>query len=454
MAKKIKINKDKKEKSKEQENVLVKKSKRFQILKKHEQKIDNEVEELYSDADRLYQPMFMGNKLWAVVIIAIIVSMISGMFASFYILSKKQIALPWGTIDLTAYFPTHTTTIVREQNVTVAFDQRIGVMRNELNKKIVHIFEAKQVPENGTVPFLEQVYMPDKAVAQGLVITKDGWILAPSLLEGPTLKYEYIVVDNEAQEFVPQDIFTAGGFTFLKIEKQTDPIEFAAPDEIIDGRQVFLIDNANNTHFAKISQAQYRAIDKPEDLVRSTDIFSNTIVLDNTGLVNAFSSTYFQASEEMQNSDFEFPNERRKQGPPYIYGLDGKAIGVIDNEQVIPLWRIADKINSAIETKEIVYPYLGIDYVRIEKTPGLTSPLFKDLKNGAVVYGPPISESPASEVGIKNANVIISVDDIVLDKNTNFTYLIQRKNPGDIVTLTYLRDGKEITTEIELGEKE
>ncbi|MDA2936562.1 S1C family serine protease [Patescibacteria group bacterium AH-259-L05] len=442
MAKKVKVDKiEEQEKPLDKGNVSVKPSKRFQVLKKHEVSIDNEIEELYEDnnTDRLYQPQIGGNKLWVVVLVAIIVGLLGGTAASFYILSKKHITFPWGSIDLSQYFPRSQTTIVREQSITITPDERLQTIRDSLDEKIVHIFKVKQAPENGTLPFLEQIYMSHEVLSQGVVVTNDGWVMAPSPLvippegrndkkEGRNDKGSYIVVDNESQEFLVDDMFIADGFTFLKIEKTAAPISIALPQEIRAGASVFLIDTTHTMHFAKVSQAQYKEVTTPEDLVYSADSFSHTIVLDNRGLVSAFSATY-------------------------IYSLEGKAIGAIQDTMVIPLWRIASKIDVLIKNKKVVYPYLGIDYVRIEYAPGLTSPLFKDLKNGAVVYGPPISGSPASNAGIKNADVIMSVNDIVLDKDINLTSLIQAKNPGDVVVLTFLRKGEEMTAEVTLGSR-
>jgi len=427
MAKKIKVTKE--EDAQKQGDVSVKPSKRFQILRRHEKKIDDEIKELYEykDTDRLYQPQIIGNTVWVVVLVSLIVGLLGGTAASFYILTQKHITLPWGSVDLSQYFPTTTTTIVREQSITITPDDRLETVRDSLDAKIVHIFPQKQAPENGVLPFLEQIYMPDEVLSQGVVITNDGWIMTPSLLGDSVPKY--IVVDNESHKFLVEDIFIAAGFTFLKIEKQTEPVAIALPQDIRAGASVFLFDNIHTMHFAKISKVQYKEITAPEDLVFSTDVVTHTIILDNQPLVHAFPSTY-------------------------IYGLGGNVMGAIQNGQVIPLWWIATKIDVLIKNKKVVYPYLGIEYVRIEYAPGLTSPLFKDLKNGAVVYGPPVSGSPASNAGIKNADVILSVDDVMLDKDTNFTSLIQTKNPGDMVTLTFLRKGEEMTVEVTLGKKE
>ena len=119
-------------------------------------------------------------------------------------------------------------------------------------------------------------------------------------------------------------------------------------------------------------------------------------------------------------------------------------IGMILQKKVIPSWQLNPLIQQVLSGQEdIIHPFLGIDYLRLEQAPGLTSSRFKGLTKGAIVYGPPNENSPALKAGIKNADVIIKIDDIVLSQDQDLTYLIQNKTPGQEIEITVLRDEQE-----------
>lgn len=412
--------------------IEVKKSKRLQGIKDHQADVENNVEEFYQDKkfDHLDKPAIIGvNKIWAV-IIAIIFGLISGTVATLFILTRPHLDLPWTNIDLAQYFPIRETTTVTEKKVTVTNDLRLATLTKDLNNNTFSIFQAKKILEQGDLPFLEQIYAPWQIVSSAVVVKNDGW-----LISGPVLSEQditYVAIDNENNIFAVQEIITDSvtGITFLKISAQDlKPVSFAALNEITSGRQVLIIDKFKNIHVTEINKPDARIINKTQDLVYSTDKFSDFLRLDNETSISAMPYAF-------------------------IFGLDGKLIGIVAKGTSIPLWRFGNKIDNILQNKKFSRPYLGIDYIRIEQASGLMSSLFKDLTNGAIVYGSPAEQSPALKAGITNADVIVKVDDVVLNKDIDLTYLIQQKKPGDTVALSILRKGEEMVIQVELVGRE
>lgn len=60
-------------------------------------------------------------------------------------------------------------------------------------------------------------------------------------------------------------------------------------------------------------------------------------------------------------------------------------------------------------------------------------------------------ESAAQKMGLKKGDVIIKVDDKKINEENSITEVIRSKKPGDKVTVTFLRDGKEQKMTTELG---
>lgn len=60
-------------------------------------------------------------------------------------------------------------------------------------------------------------------------------------------------------------------------------------------------------------------------------------------------------------------------------------------------------------------------------------------------------ESAAEKAGLKKGDVLVKIDNRKIDETDDVTDAIQAHKPGDKVTITYLRDGKEQKTTAELG---
>ena len=429
--KKIIIDDLNKENRQEREDVEVEKSRRWERRQNYQNNVEEEVENFYQNKefDRLQKPAVVKPRLWLTVFISLVCGLIAGGLAVFFIFTNSSVNLPWGKkIDLAKFLPTQETTLVTEKNVTVTNDLRLQKLSQDLFGQTLRIFKAKIIPENGQLSFLEQIYAPWQIIIQGVPVTGDGWLIGGGDLDGQT---KYVALDNNNKIFVVEEIIQdpVTGVSFLKVaaNEKLKPVGFVLIDEITPGRQILILDKFKNLHLTEVSQPEARDIYKTEDLVYSTDEFSDFLRLD------------------FETSISNVPNS-------LIFGLDGKLIGLIVRERVIPAWYFAGKIDRILQDKKVSRVYLGIDYLRLEQAPGLTSPLFKDLANGAIVYGSPEENSPAAQAGVKNADVIIKVDDVVLNQDQNLTYLIQQKNPGEKVVLTILRDKEESTLEIELEE--
>ena len=94
-------------------------------------------------------------------------------------------------------------------------------------------------------------------------------------------------------------------------------------------------------------------------------------------------------------------------------------------------------------------PYMGINFQPI--TPDIA--IRYNLPAQWGVYIMKVSEnSPASAAGLKQGDIITKVGDVTLDESHSYVNTLFTFKPGDQVTLTVLRDGKETPIQITLGE--
>jgi 2-alkenal reductase len=95
------------------------------------------------------------------------------------------------------------------------------------------------------------------------------------------------------------------------------------------------------------------------------------------------------------------------------------------------------------------HPFLGITYQPI-------SPAIARAYNLSVEWGVyvsrVVSNSPASKGGLQRGDIIIKVGGVALDDTHSYLNTLYTYKPGDLVTLTLIRDGKTIEVQITLGE--
>ncbi len=149
-----------------------------------------------------------------------------------------------------------------------------------------------------------------------------------------------------------------------------------------------------------------------------------------------------------------------------LFNTNGEVIGVISMKFVnnsiegmgfaIPIDFAMSHISKLEKGEKIDRPLLGISMANINDTyylyqEGLTIP--KNVESGTVVVE--ISkDSGASKSDLKKGDVITKINGSTVKNYAYLKYLLYKYNPGDTVTITYNRDGKEYTTKITLTKNE
>ena len=103
-----------------------------------------------------------------------------------------------------------------------------------------------------------------------------------------------------------------------------------------------------------------------------------------------------------------------------------------------------------IEKGYVERPYLGIEYETI--TPRLASAY--DLPSDHGVYvRKVVARSPAATAGLREGDIITTIDDQTIDEENPLTNILWRFHVGDQVELTLFRGGEEMEVEVALGER-
>lgn len=148
-----------------------------------------------------------------------------------------------------------------------------------------------------------------------------------------------------------------------------------------------------------------------------------------------------------------------------LFNLRGEVIGVnvaraqgVDNVGfAVPINRIKRSLQQASTTGEVVFPFLGVRFVIVNKDIQETGALSVDY--GALVQMGDFGEeavasgSPADKAGIVAGDIILEVQGEKVTEDNPLGDIINRYAVGDTVSVLLLREGEELLMNVRLEER-
>jgi serine protease Do len=278
----------------------------------------------------------------------------------------------------------------------------------------------------------------------GFIVSEDGLVLTNKHVASDDTA-EYIVVMNDGKEY-PAKILAKDPVQDLAIMKidsveKFKPLKLGSAEDIQIGQSVIAIGNALGE-------------------------FQNTV---SVGVISGLGRTVIASGgtigtetlEDIIQTDAAI-NKGNSGGP--LLNLKGEVIGintaVSSSGQNISFAISIDKAKKDIEQVKslgkISYPYMGVRYIVLDKE-------IAKSKNISFEYGALIvksnagdaavaPDSPADKAGLKEGDVILEMGGEKITKDNALAKIISKYNPYDSVDLKVLRDGKELTITVVLGE--
>jgi len=118
----------------------------------------------------------------------------------------------------------------------------------------------------------------------------------------------------------------------------------------------------------------------------------------------------------------------------------------------IPVNEIIPIITQLKENGRVIRPVVGISAVSLSELTTYQKSFYGirlDLSQGLYVIS--VSQnSPAELVGINSGDIILSFDGVEITSFKDFRKRLYAKSVGDVVEVTYLRDGATISIELTL----
>lgn len=325
--------------------------------------------------------------------------------------------------------------IIKEPSkVIVNQDAKAAETISSAKNSLVGIFAKKEAAQNKNSAGKfnpDNYYQLDKEIAQGFILTSDGWILTN--FKPDNLNYVVITEDRKIYQIdkIVEDVLTP--FYFLHISARDLPVKrMAGRGETQNGQLVLAVHWNGLAKFDSIAESS----DRGESIFYASDILSGQIKL----------------ADPPEN---EFKNS-------FIFNLSGDIIGLTDkNGQIRPLSQFNSAISSLLKNKIVKRPNLGLNYIDLSKLAGENlSAFFMDnisTVKGSLVYKNEngvaiIKGSAAAQAGLKEGDIIISIEGKEISGSDSLEEIIQDYAAGETINLIYLRNKEKIEVEVKLGE--
>ncbi|MEW6407987.1 MAG: S1C family serine protease [Patescibacteria group bacterium] len=274
-----------------------------------------------------------------------------------------------------------------------------------------------------------------KSGGQGVILTSDGIILTTrAVVQKQT---NFLVVFSDGKNYETDKIFfdPASDLVFLKIKADNLPaVEMASFDDLFLGQKALIfkdlfINESENVVFGTVTSLDKKDNFKPQEEK-----------LDSFVLVQADLNKFSYG------------------GP--VFDVNGKMIGVINKVgkalEVISSDDINIPLSDLIKNKKIERVKLGIKYFPV--TPDFA--YFKNLSKSQGIFLPQYAAKdsvekggPADRTGILPGDLIYEINGREIKGTDTYFRLLQEKNKGDEIEISYLRKDKEYKTKAVLEER-
>ena len=275
-----------------------------------------------------------------------------------------------------------------------------------------------------------------EASGSGFIISDDGYVLTNCHVISGYDKVTVATYDQETYDATVIGYDESSDIAVLKIDAENlKPVTLGDSSKLRVGDTVYAIGNP----LGELTFSLTRGIVSALSRNISTESGSSMGLIQTDCAINSGNSggALFNASGEV----IGITNAK--------FSSSGSMEAEIDNIGfAIPINSVKRIVTSIIENGYVLKPYIGIAVSPLsEETAGIIG-----IKSGAVVQDV-TEDAPADQAGIKVNDVIIKVDDKVIRDSTDLVQVIADTDPGEIVTFTIYRQGKELTLKVEVGSK-
>jgi S1-C subfamily serine protease len=328
-----------------------------------------------------------------------------------------------------------------EMIISVVEENLPAVVSIVSERKVMHL----DFPRSDIFHFFEEIEREERLEVEqgtGFIISSDGLILTNKhVVVDENAKYNVFLSSGERLEAEVLARDPMQDLAVLKVERENLPtVTIGNSDGVRPGQTAIAIGNALGE-------------------------FKNTVsvgVVSGVGRrITAYGGQTVEILDDVIQTDAAI-NFGNSGGP--LLNLKGEVIGINTATMTraegmgfaIPINKAKRAIEGAKTEGRIVYPFLGVRYLIVDENIKEEEGISVDY--GAIVIGggrgrPAIvPDSAAEEAGIRERDIILEIDGKKITKEKTLAMIITEYNPGEEIELKILRNDKEFTINVVLGE--
>lgn len=285
---------------------------------------------------------------------------------------------------------------------------------------------------------LDRAYVPGDALAAGMVLTSDGWIVTygdAAFAKAKRPKDLVVVIGTKAYPLQRAVRDPYSGVSFLKVDAANLPVTaFGSSDALEAGQTVYARDPAGGIRKLSVLAFDLAPAAAPRDLVWQSERMQRSLRLEGGELL---------------------PGEM-------VLDRKGEVVAIVADAgpfgaQAVPVDAFSRVVGAVLRDKPPARPYLGVSYVDLSQYAGRDAALpvrgallaaSADGKTPAVR-----AKGPADDAGLKAGDVVTALDGVQISPKNPLADAIADYDPGDTVTVTVLRarTAKEEDLEVTFG---
>ena len=313
----------------------------------------------------------------------------------------------------------------------------IADVANSVSESVVSIVTSVR-----STNFFGQSYS-SAAAGTGIIVTSDGYILTNKHVINGATSVKVVLADGTTYENVSiAATDPLNDVAFLKVPNVSDlkVAKLGDSKTINVGQQVIVIGNAlgqyQNSVTSGIISGIGRSLTATDESGSMSERLTDMIQTDaaiNSG--NSGGPVVNAAGEVIRMSTASSGS--------------GENVGF-----AIPISSIKGMLSQLVETGSAGRAYVGV--YSLDVTPAVAKQYGLPVSYGTYLYSSSnytsiVSGSPAEKAGLKDKDIITAVNGAKIGEAGSLSSLVGEYKPGDVVSLTVYRDGKEIGVKVELA---
>lgn len=142
----------------------------------------------------------------------------------------------------------------------------------------------------------------------------------------------------------------------------------------------------------------------------------------------------------------------------FLWATSGDVVGVVDaSGTALPFHVLGDALASIVRGEQAAFAGLGAYVVDVQAVANPSVDLFGSRQSGALIIAPTpatravVKDGPADRAGLQAKDILLAVDGVAVHSESPLADILLAYAPGEVANITFARNGETLTVPVALG---